>query len=657
MSLGFVKLPSLDWLPRRLSVGHKVAGLATLSMIAVLAISTGINLFEARSLADLELQSALRTAEASLAAKIEDQARRALTAASLVAGMPSVQKALAAQDRAALNGEFVPQFRALREQFGVQQMQFHLPPATSFLRVHRPERFGDDLTEIRPGIVEVNTNRRPVSGLEIGREGLGLRGIVPVLSDGRHVGSVEVGLSFDDAFFQAFKRQSGIDAGLFLADGSALVYFAASTPSFKELDLPAIVDGLKGAKIIDRVVIDGIQRAAIASPVRDFAKRTIGVSVKAIDRSSFDAMLNHALQVSGALAGGVLVLALLAIWIMSRTVGRPLGEMASIMKRMSIGDLSTNYEPTGRNDEIGDLEKVPKRFRKTIKANREMTADQKVMMSRQTEMLARLSETAERVSESIEAIRSAAGEISQGSSDLATRTERQASALQQTVATMTEVSKNVSANAENSEKARELAAGALTRAESGNTAVASVIQAMSGIESSSSRIAAIIAVMEEISFQTKLLALNAAVEAARAGESGKGFAVVAQEVRALADRSRQASQQIRDLIAQSAKEVGQGVRLAGGAGEALTSIIEIVRRVAEIAPEIAAGSREQSRSIAEINRALNELDTATQQNAALVEESSAAAASLADQAGQLVKVASGFRNEGRQGASSSAAGS
>ena len=123
------------------------------------------------------------------------------------------------------------------------------------------------------------------------------------------------------------------------------------------------------------------------------------------------------------------------------------------------------------------------------------------------------------------------------------------------------------------------------------------------------------------------------------------FAVVAQEVRALADRSRQASQQIRDLIAESSREVGQGVKLAGGAGEALAGIIEIVRRVAEIAPEIAAGSREQSRSIAEINKALGDLDTATQQNAALVEQSSAAAASRADQAGQLVAVAAGFRGD------------
>jgi methyl-accepting chemotaxis protein len=257
-------------------------------------------------------------------------------------------------------------------------------------------------------------------------------------------------------------------------------------------------------------------------------------------------------------------------------------------------------------------------------------------------------ETAERVAESVDAIRAAASEISQGSNDLATRTERQASALQETVATMAEIAATVTMNAQNSEQARKLAADALSRAESGGAAVSSVVAAMSGIEGSSSRISEIIQVMEEISFQTKLLALNAAVEAARAGESGKGFAVVAQEVRSLADRSRQASQQIRELIAASTREVGQGVKLAGGAGEALNGIVEIVRKVAEIAPEIAAGSREQSRSIAEINKALADLDAATQQNAALVEESSASAASLADQASQLVEVVSNFRGGGTE---------
>lgn len=319
-----------------------------------------------------------------------------------------------------------------------------------------------------------------------------------------------------------------------------------------------------------------------------------------------------------------------------RGVSRDIAAAESTTANIAKGELDVAVQGLQRADEIGSLMRAVEILRGNSIAQRDLQAKEK-------ETLERMSVTAVQVADSVGAIRTAAGEISQGSNDLASRTERQASALQQTVATMAEIAATVSMNAENSERARALAADALKRAETGGAAVSSVVSAMSSIESSSARIGAIIQVMEEISFQTKLLALNAAVEAARAGESGKGFAVVAQEVRSLADRSRQASQQIRDLITESSREVGQGVQLAGGAGEALSGIVEIVRKVAEIAPEIAAGSREQARSIAEINKALADLDSATQQNAALVEESSASAASLADQATQLVEVVSSFR--------------
>jgi methyl-accepting chemotaxis protein len=340
---------------------------------------------------------------------------------------------------------------------------------------------------------------------------------------------------------------------------------------------------------------------------------------------------------SGLIAASILVLFGAMAWGV-RGVSRDIGGAQKVTQRIAAGELDITIDGTARSDEIGDLSRAVEVLRKNSIAQREL-------QQKERELARHLSGTAVRVAESVDAIRAAASEISQGSNDLASRTERQASALQETVATMAEISATVSMNAQNSDQARKLAADALARAEAGGGAVSSVVGAMSGIEGSSARIAEIIQVMEEISFQTKLLALNAAVEAARAGESGKGFAVVAQEVRSLADRSRQASQQIRELIAESTREVGQGVKLAGAAGDALTNIIDIVRKVAEIAPEIAAGSREQARSIAEINKALGDLDSATQQNAALVEESSASAASLADQAGQLVEVVSSFRTE------------
>jgi methyl-accepting chemotaxis protein len=304
------------------------------------------------------------------------------------------------------------------------------------------------------------------------------------------------------------------------------------------------------------------------------------------------------------------------------SIRNAIGRLSISMKHMASGDLDREVSKGDRAGEelvrmAGTIEIFRKKLKELDKVTKQRNIDAEKLRSAVNDSAS-----------SVNAICSVAADISQGSSDLAIRTERQASSLQETVATVAEIATTVAMNAENSEKARVLTKEALEQAEKGGGAVSSVINAMSNIENSSARIGNIIQVMEEISFQTKLLALNAAVEAARAGEAGKGFAVVAQEVRALADRSRQASKQIRDVIAESSREVGQGVKVASDAGEALGGIVEMVRRVAEIAPEIAAGSREQLQSIEEINKALTELDSATQLNAVLVEKNATAASSI-----------------------------
>jgi methyl-accepting chemotaxis protein len=313
---------------------------------------------------------------------------------------------------------------------------------------------------------------------------------------------------------------------------------------------------------------------------------------------------------------------------------RPIRTMTGAMRALAGGDTNLEVPARERADEIGEMAKAVQIFKDNAIENQRL--------NNESALAARLKETAQDVTAAAQSIRTAANEIAQGSDDLAKRTERQAATFQQTAATLAEISATVCANAERSVRASALAGEALVRAESGDQAVTTVAGSMSRIADSATRISVIIAVMEEISFQTKLLALNAAVEAARAGEAGKGFAVVAQEVRALADRSRQASQQIRDLIAASGREVAQGVKLAGAAGLALAQISDIVRQMAEIAPEIAAGSREQAASLGEINTALSTLDRDTQQNTALVEQCSASAAALLEQAEDLVGSTANF---------------
>jgi len=247
------------------------------------------------------------------------------------------------------------------------------------------------------------------------------------------------------------------------------------------------------------------------------------------------------------------------------------------------------------------------------------------------------------VREGSERVACAGNEIAQGNLDLSSRTEQQASSLQETCASMEELGAAVKQNAEHAVEADALAKRASEVARRGGEAVTRVVQTMGGINESSRRIADIIGTIDGIAFQTNILALNAAVEAARAGEQGRGFAVVATEVRSLAQRSADAARQIKTLIAASVERVEQGAAQVDEAGETMKEVVASITRVTAIMSEISEASREQSLGVAQVGEAVSQMDTATQRNAALVEQSAAAAEALRGQADELVQVVAGFR--------------
>ena len=237
----------------------------------------------------------------------------------------------------------------------------------------------------------------------------------------------------------------------------------------------------------------------------------------------------------------------------------------------------------------------------------------------------------------------ASAEIATGNQDLSGRTERQAGELQQTASTMEQLGATVRHNADNARQAAQLAQGASGVALQGGEVVGQVIETMKGIQASSQKIADIIGTIDGIAFQTNILALNAAVEAARAGEQGRGFAVVAGEVRSLAQRSAQAAREIKALITASVERVEQGTTLVDRAGSTMHEIVDAVKRVTDIIGEISAATAEQSAGVAQVGAAITRMDQGTQQNAALVEQSAAAAASLRQQAEQLVQAVAVFK--------------
>jgi len=340
-----------------------------------------------------------------------------------------------------------------------------------------------------------------------------------------------------------------------------------------------------------------------------------------VTRERLDAERQTTVTIAAVTVGLIVLSALLGTAALVRSITSPVQQAITLADAIAEGDLSQRPEVL-RKDEFGDL------------------------MRALAGMGDKLSQVLSQVRQASDSIHTASAEIASGNIDLSQRTEQTAGNLQQTAGAIVQLSGTVRQSADSAHTANQLAQSAATVAQRGGSVVAQVISTMDEINTSSKRIADIIGTIDGIAFQTNILALNAAVEAARAGEQGRGFAVVAGEVRSLAQRSAEAAREIKTLIGNSVERVESGSRLVQDAGNTMGEIVSSVQRVTDIIGEISAASTEQSQGIGQVNNAVGTLDQMTQQNAALVEESAAAAESLKDQAQRLAEVVARFRLPG-----------
>ncbi len=386
------------------------------------------------------------------------------------------------------------------------------------------------------------------------------------------------------------------------------------------------------------------------------------------------------------------------VWLMVKAIAKPIGNMTDVMRRLANQDTKVEIPGVGRGDEIGamagavqifkdnaierirleaasaELQSNAERERQERQAAAQAAADAQknvvdglksglaelaagnltVRMARAVAQeyeslktdfnsaMESLEKTMGAIAGNTMGVKAGAAEITNASDDLSRRTEQQAASLEQTAAALDQITATVNKTAEGAKSARDLVSAARQDAEESGKVVGETVKAMAGIETSSREIGNIIGVIDEIAFQTNLLALNAGVEAARAGEAGRGFAVVATEVRALAQRSAEAAREIKTLISASGTQVETGVRLVGDTGKALSRIVEQVSQLNGLVMDIAASAQEQATALGQVNSAVNAMDQTTQQNAAMVEQSTAASHGLAAEAEELTRLVGRF---------------
>ncbi|MBE0529670.1 MAG: HAMP domain-containing protein [Rhodospirillales bacterium] len=616
-------------------------------LILLLAIATtvGAGVYQTRDLVTTAEQRELKGYFENLKGAIAAQSSLAETLSILVANLPSAQDMFAKGDRDGLTQLFLPANDILKKNYGVEQFQFHLPPATSFLRLHMPAKFGDDLSSFRQTVLDANSKKAPIVGLEHGVGGLGVRGVVPVSHGGKHVGSVEFGMSFGAAFFETFKKQFGVDAALYVqAKEGGFKPFSTTLGKAEVIGPERLKAAFSGTPVVLRANLNGVPTSVFAGPISDFTGKTVGVAIIAKDVEDYVVAMNTSLMTALAIGGLVLAIGLAVAGLIGHRIANPIRLMTEAMGRLADGDLKVDIPAQDRRDEIGRMAEAVKVFKDNAVEKVRLEAEQEAK-DRQAEtekraailkladtfeasvghVVGQVSSAATEMQSSSEAMSATAEETTRQASAVAAASE-QASANVQTVASAAEeLSSSISEISRQVTQASQIAAAAVSEAEQTNVKVQGLAQA-------ANKIGEVVALITDIAEQTNLLALNATIEAARAGDAGKGFAVVASEVKNLANQTAKATDEIGAQIA--------GIQAATQeAVAAINSITKTISKINEVNSGVASAVEEQGAATQEIARNVEQAAAGTQEVSANIGGVSQAANETGAAAGQINRAA------------------
>ena len=566
-----------------------------------------------------------------------DQALRITTASIAASG---IIEAFTNQDRDRLTELTLPIYDVLKAEYNIQQFQFHLPPATSFLRLHQLTRFDDDLSGFRQTVVQANLQKQPQSGLESGVAGIGLRGVIPVYYQQRHVGSAEVGLSFGQDFFDRFTQRFDAKAALHIPSDGGFSTFA-STLGFDSPINSADLSRIQQGDIYKNTLeIAGENRAVLARSILDFAGNPIGVLELHIDRSEYAQSYQQALFRVLAIGAFSLVLSLLLALALARSIIQPLSQTTHSLRNIAAGDgdLTARLEAKGK-DELTDLANSFNQFAEHIQQIIKQVGAATVQLAAAAEQLS-----------------AASTETSNQAQRVQAETLQVATAMNEMTATVAEVADNADQTSFSAGSANTLAQGGKQKLATTQKTItelaselASAAQTINYLSDHSQAITRILDVIRDISEQTNLLALNAAIEAARAGEQGRGFAVVADEVRTLAGRTQTATVDIQQMIlrlqegaenavtsmTQSNSKVISSVDSTEEADIALNQIVEAIETINNMNVQIAEAARQQAQVADEINHNISLITDAAEMTSSSTSQVHIAADELARLANDL----------------------